>query len=267
MTGPATVWGSHPTHGSFLQTTLLHCKTLKASMTVAAVGRSYSGIVTVDYLKQYVELTGMQTIATMVDGLPCQTLDYYVARVWVLGWTPATLTKALAALPSWARATRSTARLLLRELKTRARSRHKELRYLNVMGGTMREVQLAVRAMRRRGVVAHLVAGPLIRDLAQDGRLTHMPMKAARISNQIRKVLVAEGLHQGKPMVKPSGHCTRRGATEAAREAQAAGRLVCGAHDIDLHFKWGLKKLRKEMQLYYAGLRPLLERLNLSAHL
>ena len=94
-----------------------------------------------------------------------------------------------------------------------------------------------------------------------------MPMKADRMSRLQRKVLEQVAVGTGWEANKLSGHCKRRGATKAAREARAAGRSKASLEDIDLHFKWGLNKLKKKMQVYYSGLRPLSERLEVSAYI
>ena len=95
-----------------------------------------------------------------------------------------------------------------------------------------------------------------------------MPMKADRISRLLAKEMgeaAKEGGHHVRSRL--SGHAPRRGATQAAREAITSGRSKATEADVNLHFKWHLRRYRRTMQLYYAGMRPLGERLEVTAHI
>ena len=126
---------------------------------------------------------------------------------------------------------------------------------------------MAQKYFRKAGVPNQVNPGPLLRD-ERYGRLMAMPMKAERISRLLKKELEAAAREGGHLVTsKLSGHAPRRGATQAAREAIAAGRSKATEADVNLHFKWHLRRYRRTMQIYYAGMRPLGERLEVTAHI
>ena len=60
------------------------------------------------------------------------------------------------------------------------------------------------------------------------------------------------------------GHGARRGGTQAAKARIAAGTSKATDEDIDLHFRWRLRELLRKMQVHYSGIRPLLQRLQVT---
>ena len=58
-------------------------------------------------------------------------------------------------------------------------------------------------------------------------------------------------------------HCATN-AVQFPEAALSAGTTKASEKDTKFHFKWALKEMVKDMQNYYAGLRPLLQRIQVS---
>ena len=150
--------------------------------------------------------------------------------------------------------------------KREARSLGEEKRYVNLTGGRRegREVAAGVAWMEKRGWgrFVKVVKGPLLR--ASLGKLiTHTPLEESGIANHVvvamrlaREMIEAEGLIDPEFDQQVGAiwgtHSLRRQADRVATRTRADTGAT--SQEINAVFGWELKKMREEMQVWYAGL-------------
>ena len=150
-----------------------------------------------------------------------------------------------------------------------------EKRYVNIAGGRRegQEVAAAMDWMARQGWArfTRVVKGPLLR--ASFGKLiTHMPLDESGVSlHVVAAMRLARERIEEEGIVDPEfdtqlgavwgTHSMRRQADRVATRT----RLETGVTErmVNMVFGWELKKLREEMQVWYAGLDRL-QRLELA---
>ena len=156
-----------------------------------------------------------------------------------------------------------------------ARTLGEEKRYVNITGGRRGgpQVQAAMAWLAERGWgrFGRVIHGPLLR--ASLGKLiTHMPLEESGVANHVvmamrmaRELIEAEGLVDPEFDTQLGAiwgtHSLRRQADRVATRTR--GDTGATVKQVNAVFGWELKKMREEMQLWYAGLDRL-QRLELA---
>ena len=130
----------------------------------------------------------------------------------------------------------------------------------------------AAKAERARVGGLKVEPGPYKRDIwkvrGSGEAFMDMPVPAAAVSRRLRAELEQSAIQEGINLegTKLSGHVGRRYGTARARELMEAGVSGVSVEAIDRHFRWRERALARTMQVHYAGLRGLLERLRVTLH-
>ena len=95
------------------------------------------------------------------------------------------------------------------------------------------------------------------------------PLSGAALTQRVQTMLVgpAAGSAELPPLEVDQGD-TGDGRSHfhplATCTVRRAGTSKATDEDIDLHFRWRLRELLRKMQVHYSGIRPLLQRLQVT---
>jgi hypothetical protein len=270
---PLLVWGAHSSCGYFLEQVFSHAKHHKVSLSVAAAAVSGSGLKILQAWHDHREEIQSPVANAIMEGEPASRGDYFTVSLWLHNCRNAAAArqltaKAISKLSSFnMRLSREPLWVATQTIQRAARkynSAHRHQRYTNLAGGPEEQCARMVEHLHRAGLPVRLIPGPLFRHRYR-GVWTANPASSQSLAKRRRKLL-EHGYKMANltPQGELSGHASRRGASAAAEAALSRGTTRATEKDTKFHFKWSLKELMKDMQNYYAGLRPLLQRVQVS---
>ena len=274
------VSGQGSEYGETIEARIEDSKTGFSRWTVFAGTTETSKIEVSNHLREWWEVCGFKVIKKQVGAFWEERPDYWVVRVSLLDMS-VEVYRAFMEAVEW-----STDRVIMRDRKNTlkyAKERRtsktlgEEMRYVNVTGGERmgENVSSAVEWLTEHGFgrYTNVTEGPLIR-VTNGYALTHMPyspksthvhlipaMEAAFARVQESGAVDPEYDSTTDPVPKFGNHSNRRHADRVAM--RNAKELALEPETIDFFFGWGLKRMKEEMRLHYAGLDRLL-RLGLS---
>jgi hypothetical protein len=256
--------GSHDVVGTFVDVRLDHCKTANVPWKVAAIGESASGLPLYYALDRYAQCVGFKRLCCNVEGNPGHIYDSHCIRIALCNASVQQIKEAALLLPH---GHGGGVPFLLEQAAQRSQNAHVERRYVNIARGTFEECQEFTKILLEAGIPAERFSTtgcPFFLRL-HNGGFTAMPMDAAWASRGLKVILTAVAAGMGMELEgDPTGHGARRGGTQAAKARIAAGTSKATEEDIDLHFRWRLRELLRKMQVHYSGIRPLLQRLQVT---
>ena len=220
-------------------------------------------------LRKYWKEAKLQVVTFVEGGHEVTTVDYWVARVTMLGMTDAqyeTVGRVLAR-SSVASVRRAAVATMARAKKRRDAKLSKDKRYINVMGGAHGSTDLAevVLELTQAGLgsFVRVVEGPLLRSTDMGGdQLSHMPLDPSSTYETLHKIMddayeLANPEGDPDPWLDMQGlesplwghHSFRRCADTVARATMA--RSGVSEQDIDLVFGWLEAMYSHRMQYHY----------------
>ena len=222
--------------------------------------------------EDYWDSAGFTVTKTMEAGIEVRRPDFLVARVSLLGIDEEKVERLI----DWAKESKyESVKKHADSPLVYARQRYaakgiasQAKKYVNVAGGNSRDRDLPkiVAELRKMGLVAHVIAGPLL--LATNGgrnvNFTLMPLAVGSVGGVVKEILESAyevamsdpdspdpdiEIRAGKKP-KFSTHSLRRLANTTARRYREESKT--SADEIDLYFGWNERVLLKAMQVHYA---------------